>query len=234
MTKVMFIDHREKSGLEELVRNYLDKNNLFHQTRENLITDYAFSSVGIEAKSIQDYMQSLQSGHLQRQLQNLDDNYNTMILVIHGTVDKYVADARKAGRRIPYARAWASFVGSIARFMTDYDVHVVTFPDRSSAARFICKRFEKHGTLGSSSTYRIMRKTASEDRRVDILRAAGCSQAIANRMLEEFGSIAEITSASPKELQTIEGVGKIRAKRISQCLNSEEPVADERVKMSRA
>ena len=75
MTKVMFIDHREKSGLEELVRKYLDKNNLFHQTRENLITDYAFSSVGIEAKSIHDYMQSLQSGHLQRQLQNLDEFY---------------------------------------------------------------------------------------------------------------------------------------------------------------
>tara|TARA_R100000995_G_scaffold84423_2_gene63064 strand:+ start:2758 stop:3462 length:705 start_codon:yes stop_codon:yes gene_type:complete len=234
MTKVLFIDHREKSGLEDLVKSYCDKNNLFYQVRENLITDYAFSSVGIEAKSIQDYMGSLHSGHLERQLQNMDDNYNTMILLVWGTVDKYVVEARKGGRKIPFQRAWSSFIGSLARFTTDYDISVIIFSDRSSAARYICKRFQKHGTLGSSSTYRLMRKTASEDKRIDTLRAAGCSEAIAKRLLERFGSIAEIAGLPENELQTVEGVGKIRAKRLSLCLNSEEAVADERMKMTRA
>lgn len=63
--KIMFIDYRERSGLEKLVMRYLDKNELKYQMKENMITDYAFANVGIEAKTIQDYMSSLYSGHLE-------------------------------------------------------------------------------------------------------------------------------------------------------------------------
>jgi ERCC4-type nuclease len=232
--KVLYIDNRERSGLEDLVKKYCDKTGLMYVVNQNLITDYAFASVGIEAKSIGDYMGSLFSGHLERQLQNLDDNYNQMILLIWGSLDQYVTKARRGGRKTSFAKAFGIFHGSIARFHNDYDVSIMIMPDRSSAARFICKRFEKHGTLGAPTTYRLLRKTASEDRRIDLLRAAGCSEAIAKRLLARFGSISEITSCSPKELQEAEGVGKIRANRILLCLNSEEPVADEKVKMKRA
>lgn len=234
MSKVLFIDHRERSGLETLIKKYCDKKGLPYQERENLITDYAFGRVGIEAKSIQDYMGSLYSGHLERQLQNLDDNYTEMILVVHGTIDHYILQAKKGGKNLQFPRVFNAYLGSLARFSNDYDVSIFTFSDRSSAARFISKRFEKHGTLGQSSTYRLMRKTATEDRRIDALRMTGCSEAIARRLLEEYGSISEITSMTPKELQSIEGVGKITANRILHCFNSEEPVAAEKIKMTRA
>jgi len=234
MSKILFIDHREKSGLEELVKKYCIKKELLFQERENLITDYAFANIGIEAKSIPDFMSSMYSGHLDRQLQNLDDNYNQVILIVWGTIDNYISQARRGGKKLSFPRVFAGYTGGLARYSNDYDVNIMTFPDRSTAARFICKRFEKHGTLGKSSTYRLLRKTASEDRRIDILRAAGCSETIAKRLLAEFGSISEITSLSPAELQTIEGLGKIRTRRILHCLNSEEEVPDEKVKMSRA
>lgn len=234
MSKMMYIDHRERSGLEVLVKKYCDKKGLPYEERENLITDYAFGGVGIEAKSIQDYMGSLYSGHLERQLQNLDDNYNQLVLVVHGTIDHYILQAKRGGKRIAFAKVFNAFLGSIARFHNDYDISICTFPDKSSAARFISKRYEKDGTLGSSTTYRYMRKTASEDKRVDALRMLGCSEAIAKRLLEQFGSISEITASSPKELQVIEGVGKITASRILHCLNSEDAVIEEKVKMTRA
>tara|TARA_R100000995_G_scaffold41700_1_gene19432 strand:+ start:12881 stop:13588 length:708 start_codon:yes stop_codon:yes gene_type:complete len=235
VTKVLFIDNRERSGLEDLVKKYIDKKDgLFHQTKQNMIADYAFKSVGIEAKSIHDYMGSMMSGHLEQQLHNLDDNYNQATLLVWGTLDNYLAQAVKSGRKIPYQRAWSSFVGSLARYATDYDINIVTLPDRSTAARFICKRFEKDGSLGSSSTYRVLRKTSSEDMRVDSLRAAGASQAIAESLLEEFGSIAEIAATSVKELTTLQGLGKIRAQRINEVLNSEEKMVSERVRMSRS
>lgn len=234
MSKVLYIDNRERSGLEELVKKYCDKKELMYRVGENMITDYAFASIGIEAKSIQDYMSSLYSGHLERQLHNLDDNYNQVVLLVWGSLDRYVTQAKKGGRKVNYPQAFNIFHGSLARFHNDYDMSIMVMPDRSSAARFICKRFEKHGSLGQATTYRLMRRTASEDRRIDLLRAAGCSEAIAKRLLAMFGSISEITSCSPKELQAAEGVGKIRANRILLCLNSEEPVADEKVKMRRA
>ena len=113
-------------------------------------------------------------------------------------------------------------------------MNIITLPDRSSAARYICKRFEKDGTLRSSSTYRVLRKTSSEDMRVDVLRAAGASATIAKNLLDEFGSIAEISSLPINEMTTLAGLGKIRSEKISRVLNSEEKVVSEKVKMSRS
>ena len=59
--KILFIDNRERSGLEDLVKKYCDSKHLPYQTRQNMITDYAFGSVGIESKSMADYMGSLYS-----------------------------------------------------------------------------------------------------------------------------------------------------------------------------
>jgi len=232
--RVLFIDNRERSGLEQLVIKYCEKNRLKFQMRQTMITDYCFADVGIEAKSIDDYLQSLYSGHLERQLQNLEDNYNSAILLVHGTIDQHIANARKRGKKLHYAKIFGSFTGSLARFSTDYDISIITLPNKSVAARFICKRFEKHGTLGSSSTYRLLRKTSTEDMRIDILKGAGCSLAIAKRLLEQYGSVIEISSLTAKELQSVEGIGKVRAERIVKAFNSEQPIVQEKVKMSRA
>ena len=126
------------------------------------------------------------------------------------------------------------FIGSLARFDVDFDLTIMHFASSSSAARWIVKRCAKDGTIGSGSTYRTLRRTTSEDVRIDGLRAIGCSEAIAKRLLEEFGSIAEICSATTKELMKLEGIGKIRAQTISKALNSEENVVKERVKLTGA
>ena len=65
--RILFIDNRERSGLEKLVIKYCEKNKLKYQMRQTLITDYSFADVGIEAKSMEDYFGSLYSGHLERQ-----------------------------------------------------------------------------------------------------------------------------------------------------------------------
>ena len=70
--------------------------------------------------------------------------------------------------------------------------------------------------------------------RVDVPKAAGCSETIAKRLLDEHGSVVEISSPNAKELAQTEGIGKVRAERIVKAFNSEEPLAQERVKMSRA
>ena len=168
-------------------KKYCIKKGLLFQERENLITDYAFANIGIEAKSIPDFMSSMYSGHLDRQLQNLDDNYNQVILIVWGTIDSYISKARRGGKKLSFPKVFAGYTGGLARY-----------------------------------------------RRIDILRAAGCSEIIAKRLLENFGSISEITSLSPAELQSIDGLGKIRTQRILHCLNSEDAVPDEKVKMTRA
>ena len=232
--KILFIDNRERSGLEEAVKKHADKCKVPFEVKQNMITDYCYGSLGIEAKTIDYYFQSLHSGHLGHQLDNMDDNYNNMILVIHGIVEKHVANLRKRGNRTPYARIEAQFIGSLARLDVDYDLTIMHFPTASAAARWIVKRCEKDGTLGSIATYRSMRRTSSEDIRVDALRGIGCSEAIAKRLLIKYGSLAEIAGATQKELMALEGIGKIRAKSIVEAFNSESAVTKDRVKITQA
>ena len=232
--KTLFIDNRERSGLEEGVKRHCDREKIKWEVKQNLITDYCYGTLGIEANSIADYFASLHSGHLAHQLSNMDDNFHRMALVIHGKVESYVNSLRKRGKRTPFARIEAQFIGSLARLDVDYDVTIMHFPTPSAAARWIVKRCHKDGTLGSVSTYRTLRRTTSEDVRVDTLRATGCSEAIAKRLIERFGSIAEIAGAPANELMKTEGVGKVRAKRIVEALNSEDPVVKERVKLTSA
>ena len=241
MSKILYIDNRERSGLEQAVKDKADNNMkdgkphpIKWEVNQNLICDYSYGQVGIEAKSIDDYFSSLQGGHLASQLASMDENYNHMILVIHGKLDAYIARLKKRGNRTPYARIQAQFYGSLARIDVDFDITIMHFATPSTAAYWIVKRCEKDGTLGSISTYRTMSRTSSEDIRIDGLRALGCSEAIAKRLLKEFGSITEIAGANAKELMALEGIGKIRAKAIVNALNSESAVSKEKVKITNA
>jgi len=231
----LFIDYRERSGLEKGVMKHCEKEGIPHQMQENLITDYCYGNIGIEAKSIHDYFNSLHSGHLQHQLANMDDNFEQMILVIHGTVDQYVAALRKRGnRKTSYAQMESRYIGSLARWDVDYDLTIMQFGTASSAARWIVKRCQKDGTLGSTTTLRTLRKTRSEDVRLDGLRGLGCSETIAKKLLEEFGSIVELTGATKRELMNIEGIGKKRAEDLHEALTSEQPVVKQTQKKSLA
>ena len=82
MTKVLYIDNRERLCLVVRPRSIVMLHGFLYVINQNMITDYAFASVGIEAKSISDYMSSLYSGHFGEALQNLDDNYNQFALVV--------------------------------------------------------------------------------------------------------------------------------------------------------
>ena len=54
MKPTLFIDYRERSGLEKGVMKHCEKEGIPYQMQENLITDYCYGNIGIEAKSIHD------------------------------------------------------------------------------------------------------------------------------------------------------------------------------------
>mgnify|MGYP003125834693 CR=1 FL=1 len=55
MSKILYIDNRERSGLEQAVKDKADKAGIKWEVNQNLITDYSYGQIGIEAKSIDDY-----------------------------------------------------------------------------------------------------------------------------------------------------------------------------------
>ena len=223
----MVVDSNERGTLCESVLRKAEKAGLSVIRRPLVVGDYLLGEACVEAKSINDLFLSSHSGHLWRQLENMDINYQRFFLVIHGGIDKYVAMAKKSGKRVAYTRIQNELTGTIARIMSDFECQVFYTPNVSEAALFITKLHNKLHKPASSHGARTIRRVASNDVRADMLLAIpGIGKDMADRILEECGSIEEM--CFPESLKKIKGLGEVLRGRIIQALTSEEKMVVER------
>ena len=194
-----------------------------------MVGDYLLGGACVEAKSISDLFQSSHSGHLWRQLDNMDANYERFFIVIHGTIEKYVAIAKKSGKRVTYSRVQNELTGTIARLMSDFDCQVFYTPNTSEAAMFITKLHDKLHKPASKHGAQALRRVSSNDIRLDVLLSIpGIGLETAEKMLEKCGNIEEM--CFPESLKSIKGLGDTRRSLVVNVLTSEEPVKQQRTK----
>lgn len=223
----MVVDSNERGTLCESVLRKAEKAGLSVIRKPLVVGDYLLGEACVEAKSINDLFLSSHSGHLWRQLENMDINYQRFFLVIHGGIDKYVAMAKKSGKKVTYTRIQNELTGTIARIMSDFECQVFYTPNVSEAALFITKLHNKLHKPASSHGARTIRRVASNDVRADMLLAIpGIGKDMADRILEECGSIEEM--CFPESLKKIKGLGEVLRGRIIQALTSEEKMVVER------
>ena len=223
----MIVDSNERGVLCDSVLRKAEKAGLCVIRKPLVVGDYLLGEACVEAKSINDLFLSSHSGHLWRQLENMDINYQRFFLVIHGGIDKYVAMAKKTGKKVTYTRIQNELTGTIARIMSDFECQVFYTPNVSEAALFITKLHNKLHKPASSHGARTIRRVASNDIRADMLLAIpGIGKDMADRILEECGSIEEM--CFPESLKKIKGLGEVLRSRIVQALTSEEKMVVER------
>lgn len=223
----LIIDSNERGLLCESVIRKAEKEGLSIERRTLVVGDYLLGEACIEAKSISDLFLSSHSGHLWRQLDNLDANYQRFFLLIHGSISKYVAMAKKNGKKVTYTRVQNELLGTIARIMADFDCQVFFTPNLSEAAMFVVKLHNKLHKPASSHGARTIRRVSTNDVRKDmILTIPGVGSEMADRMLTQCGSIEEMTF--PESLRGIKGMGEKLRARVVNVLTSEEPVHIER------
>jgi ERCC4-type nuclease len=223
----MVVDSNERGPLCESVLRKAEKQGIIVIRKPLVVGDYLLGNACVEAKSINDLFLSSHSGHLWRQLENMDINYERFFLVVHGGIDKYVAMAKKTGKKVTYTRIQNELTGTIARIMSDFDCQVFYTPNMSEAALFITKLHDKMHKPASSHGARTIRRIASNDIRADMLLAIpGIGKDMADRILEECGSIEEM--CFPESLKKIKGLGEVLRGRIIQALTSEEKMVVER------
>ena len=223
----MIVDSNERGTLCESVLRKAEKAGLSIIRKPLVVGDYLLGEACVEAKSINDLFLSSHSGHLWRQLENMDINYQRFFLVIHGGIDKYVAMAKKTGKKVTYTRIQNELTGTIARIMSDFECQVFYTPNVSEAALFITKLHNKLHKPASSHGARTIRRVASNDIRADMLLAIpGIGKDMADRILDECGSIEEM--CYPESLKKIKGLGEVLRGRIIQALTSEDKMVLER------
>ena len=228
MKTPLLVDTNERGPLYEAVCRYAERHGVLVK-EEHLqgMGDYQAGNSHIECKSLSDFFQSNHSGHLWRQLDNLDANCERIFLVVHGDVAKYVKMANQQGRKVTYSRVINELIGTCARIMADFDCHIYRTKDHYEAATFIIKLHEKLHKPASRHGAKAIRRVSTNDIRTDMLLSIpGFGPELVERTFEKCGSIEEMTY--PESLRQVKGMGPTLRQRLITVLTSEKPVRIER------
>jgi len=228
MKPQLIIDSNERGLLCESIERKAQKAGLVVARKPLVVGDYLLGGACVEAKSVGDLFQSSHSGHLWRQLDNMDANYERFFIVVHGTVEKYLAMARNNGRaKLTYSKVQNELIGTIARLMSDFDCQVFYCNNVSEAASFVVRLHGKLHKPASKHGAHSIRRVASNDLRLDmIMTVPGIGQETAEKLLDKCGSIEEM--CFPESIKKVKGLGDVRRKMLVDILTSEEPVRQER------
>jgi|TARA_R110000824_G_scaffold542_8_gene3521 ERCC4-type nuclease len=227
----LIIDSNERGSLCDSVIRRAQRDGLVVLRKQLVVGDYLSGAACIEAKSINDLFLSSHSGHLWRQLENMDMNYERFFLLVHGSIAKYIAMAKNNGKKVSYSRVQNELLGTIARVMSDFDCQVFFTENTSEAAMFIVKLHDKLHKPASRHGAKAIKRVSTNDVRLDMLLSIpGIGREMAEKLLENCGSIEEM--AFPESLKMIKGLGEVLRGRIVEVITSEEPVIIQRKKKS--
>ena len=201
----IFADYREKST--GVVKRLAEEN---AQLRLEMLNsaDYILSSrVGVELKTIPDFVNSIVDGRLLEQLKSLKQNFERPIILLQGKEDIY------AVRNIhPNA-----IRGMLATISTSYGIPVIHTKDDNDSAQFliaVAKR-EQDKSQKDFSPHADRKPMALKEQQEYIVSALPTvGPSLARTLLEALGSIEAVFNTPEDELKQIPGVGEKIAKSI--------------------
>ena len=225
----LVIDSNERGPLPDAVlRRAMKKKPAIGIKREALVIgDYLCGQWHLEAKTVSDFLESLRSGHLMRQLDNLDANAPLFGVVVWGQVGDYVKQVQRRGGSTNFSAATKQIAGGMARIAADFGCLVYRAPNIMEASHFIVGLHEKTYKGASRHGAQAVRRVSSNDVRVDMLRVIpGVGDEMVDNILTACGSIEE--AACGECLKDVKRMGKVLRGRVMEALRSEYPVLIER------
>lgn len=224
MKEKLVIDSNERGPLHDAIIRAAEREGV-PVTKEHLqgLGDYKAGNSHVECKSISDLFQSSYSGHLMRQMENLDSNCERVFLVVHGDIAKYVAMSKNQGKSVSYSKVMNQLLGTFARITADFDCHIYRANDYAEAAMFIVKLHTKIHKPASKHGARAITRVSTNDVRADMLLAIpGFGPELVEKLLERCGSIEEMLY--PESLKQVRGLGPKLRQRLLEVLTSEAPI----------
>lgn len=204
------VDHREYRS--NVVKNLAIKGVNIEPSQLD-IGDYVLSSrIGVERKNVDDFLESLISGKLFKQVSQLKEAYSRPLLILEG-------ENLLTSRNISHN----AIFGSIASISVDYGIPIITTKDAGETAdllNVIAKREQREVKKPVAIRGEKTQMSLRERQQFLIEGLPNVSAVIARRLLDHFGSIRDIANASDKELCEVDGVGKNIASEIIRVLNS--------------
>jgi ERCC4-type nuclease len=167
--------------------------------KEMIIADFVIGEIGIERKTLSDFIQSVKGGKMFNQINDLCANFDRSMLLME--VD--------AGRLTTTDRV--ILLGALARIAADYkELDIICLPIQIPADKFLLKLEEKVGASSDEHHYSF-RRVVGNPAVYSLAAFKSISPTLAKRLLERFGSVFNVANASLDELKEVEGIGEGRA-----------------------
>jgi len=190
----ILVDYREKNSL---VASELISMGFGVEFRELKVADYLVNNVAIERKTISDFISSLINKRIIRQLQELQQ-YENKLLIIEGIDEQELYSDDSEGIS---ANAIRGFLLSI---LLKHKVPIIFTKNYEDTARFIsilAKRKEKESSLN------VTKKSLNKKERLQFILEGfpGIGPKTAKKLLSHFHTIKNIANASLEELTEVIG-----------------------------
>ena len=209
MNPRIIVDKRERASK---IPEYLKGLDISVDYRVLAIGDYVTDSGYIvERKEIHDFVSSLFSGRLFDQASRLTEAYDNAIVVVEG-------DFQEIFSIMPNPKAiW----GALSTLAIEYHLNVF-FTLNTKQTADLLQTLAKRGKLEGRErppVFKGFRARTFEEARLAVLsNLPGIGPKLAKRLLDHFGSLRKVFSASAAELALVDGIGRVKAGKIIELL----------------
>jgi Fanconi anemia group M protein len=201
------VDHREtSSGVLEYLRELGAK----IEVRQLSVGDFVIAErVGIERKTVPDFLQSLIDGRLLSQAKLLSETFERPLLILEGQGLYTTRDIHPNAIR-----------GALAALGSDFRIPVLPTEGEEDTAKMLLVIAKREVAQRKESPLRHKRPAMSLDQlqRFIVEGLPQVSSVLAKRLLEHFKSVEQVMVASQRELMEVQGIGRKKAKEIRRAL----------------
>ena len=208
----IYADHREKGS--GVIRDLAEKNVVISLERLES-ADYILSSrVGVEIKTVEDFVESIIDGRLLQQLKALKQNFERPLIILEGERDIFSVRNIHAN----------SIRGMLATVAVSYGIPIITTKNfkETSALLYVIAKNEQIETGSSFTPHGDKKPLMTKEQQEYIVSALpGVGMTLAKPLLKKFGSVKNLINATFYELQEVEKIGPLKAKQIKDVVESE-------------
>jgi ERCC4-type nuclease len=180
------------------------------------VGDYIASDrVGIERKTITDFLGSIMNGRLFKQLDELSSSFDKPLLIIEGNPELLW---HESGMHPNALR------GALASITVDYGVPIIwTRNSRETAAQihWIAHREQNKKPNGISIRGEKRLRDRPGQQEFIVSGLPFVNSTLSRRLLERFGTVRKIFNAKPEKLMKVDKIGEKKAMQIWELLNEE-------------
>ena len=190
---------------------YLERSGVPVEVRSISPGDYVVGSVGIERKSVEDFVQSIVKRRIFDQLGRLREAYERPVLIVEGDLMELV-----------YARDYRPILGMLIAITIDMGVPVIYTRSREETAYAIKLIWGRVVKRREATVVRYKpRQMTDDERKIFILEGLpDVGPKLAEKLLLRFGTLRNVFNASLHQLQDVEGIGEKKAEEIYRIINT--------------